>query len=374
MSGAYGEETRDHPPVTRNTRLGYVPALDGIRGLAILLVLADHFLRLPGGFYGVDLFFVLSGFLITTLLLEERANTGRVALRAFYLRRARRLLPALVTVLVFTCLLAAFAFATGSYWSGRKLAEGAAVCLLYSANVFRMLGHTLPLNLTPMWSLAEEEQFYFIWPALFIVLSTRLRPARLGLLLGTLAVAMTAWTVGLTLHGGATGRVYFGPDTRSTGLLIGSTFAAVRASGLRLPRIPLAAPIALAGIVALAALVHIGTTFAYAAGFPLVELSGVALIVAALAHSRLLAFRPLVWVGTISYGVYVWMATAAIVALHGSIPLILALVLGWMSTRWIEQRFRRRSRTAGTDAHPQAKPHAKRALEHPQPAFEQAAS
>ena len=348
--------------MTRNTRLGHVPALDGIRGLAILLVVAYHFLGLPGGFYGVDLFFVLSGFLITTLLLEEHAATGRVSLRAFYLRRARRLLPALAAVLAFTCLLAALAFATGRYGSGRSLTEGVAACLFYAANVFRMLGHALPLNLTPMWSLAEEEQFYFIWPALFILLSARLRPARLGLLLGILAIAMTAWTAGITLHGGATGRVYFGPDTRSTGLLIGSAFAAARAAGLRIPRIPLAAPIALAAVAALAALVH-GGTFAFAAGFPLVELAGLALIVAALADSRLLAVRPLVAVGTISYGVYVWMATVAIVAPHGIIPLVAALGIGWLSTRWIEQPFRRRSRPATDDVSPQAKHHPVRALE-----------
>ncbi|HJU37756.1 MAG TPA: acyltransferase [Gaiellaceae bacterium] len=152
--------------MTGDRRLGYVPALDGIRGLAILLVVAYHFLGLPGGFYGVDLFFVLSGFLITTLLLEERAATGRVSLRAFYLRRARRLLPALGAVLAFTCLLAALAFATGEHGSGRRLAEGVAVCLFYSANVFRMLGHALPLNLTPMWSLAEEEQLGAVLPRL----------------------------------------------------------------------------------------------------------------------------------------------------------------------------------------------------------------
>ncbi|HJU37757.1 MAG TPA: hypothetical protein VJ716_10120 [Gaiellaceae bacterium] len=184
---------------------------------------------------------------------------------------------------------------------------------------------------------------------------------------------MTAWRAGITVHDGPTGRVYFGPDTRSTGLLIGSALAAARASGAHIPRIPLAAPIALAAIAALAALVH-GGTFADAAGFPLAELAGVALIAAALTDSRILAFGPLVRVGTISYGVYVWMATVAIVAPRGIVPLVAALGLGWLSTRWIEQPFRRRTRPATAEGRPQAKPQPAPVLERPQPALDQAAS
>jgi hypothetical protein len=139
-----------------------------------LLVLAYHFLGLPGGFYGVDLFFVLSGFLITTLLLQERTTTGRVSFGAFYARRARRLLPALVAVLGVACFMALVPPAGSGPGYGRFAIEGVLACLLYAANVFRMFGHLLPINLTPMWSLAEEEQFYFLWPALFVLLSRRL--------------------------------------------------------------------------------------------------------------------------------------------------------------------------------------------------------
>jgi peptidoglycan/LPS O-acetylase OafA/YrhL len=264
-----------------------------------LLVLAYHFLGLPGGFYGVDLFFVLSGFLITTLLLQERTTTGRVSFGAFYARRARRLLPALVAVLGVACFMALVPPAGSGPGYGRFAIEGVLACLLYAANVFRMLGHLLPINLTSMWSLAEEEQFHFLWPALFVLLSRRLDARRLAVVLFALAIAVSAWRAGVTLTDGATGRAYFGPDMRCSGLLLGSA----RAAGLRLPRIPLAALAALAVIGALAVFAHGSSEFAYVAGFPLAELAGIVLILAALGGSRVLTVPPLVWVGTISYGV-----------------------------------------------------------------------
>jgi peptidoglycan/LPS O-acetylase OafA/YrhL len=269
-----------------SARIGYVPGLDGIRGTAILLVLAYHFLGLPGGFYGVDLFFVLSGFLITTLLLQERTTTGRVSFGKFYARRARRLLPALVAVLGFACFMALVPPAGSGPEYGRLAIEGVLACLLYAANVFRMLGHLLPINLTPMWSLAEEEQFYFLWPALFVLLSRRLDARRLAAVLFALAIAVSAWRAGVTLTDGATGRVYFGPDMRCSGLLLGSALAAARAAGLRLPRIPFGSLAALAAIGALAVFAHGSSEFAYAAGFPLAEVAGIVLILAALGGSR----------------------------------------------------------------------------------------
>ena len=332
-------------------RIGYVPGLDGIRGMAILLVLAYHFVGLSGGFYGVDLFFVLSGFLITSLLLEERTKTGRVSIGAFYARRARRLLPALLAVLGVACCMAVVPPVGSAPGFSRLSLEGVAVCLLYSANVFRMLGHLLPINLTPMWSLAEEEQFYFVWPALFIVLSRRLSAGRLAAVLLAATIAVTAWRAGVTLTDGATGRIYFGPDMRCSGLLLGSALAAALAAGLRMPKIPFSSWIALAAIMTLAVLAHGSSAFAYAAGFPLAELAGLVLILAAIDGSRMLALPPLVWIGTISYGVYVWMATVAVFDRQGLVPLLVALGAGWASTRYIERPFRRRrERTARTTA------------------------
>ena len=235
---------------------------------------------------------------------------------------------------------------------GRLSLEGAAVCLLYAANIFRMLGHLLPINLTPMWSLAEEEQFYFIWPALFVLLSRKLSVGRLAAVLVAATIAVSAWRAGVTLTTGPTGRVYFGPDMRCSGLLLGSALASARAGGLRMPRIPMAPLAAVGAIFALAFFAHGSTTFAYAAGFPLAEVAGVVLILAALEGSWFLTLRPLVWVGTISYGVYVWMATVAAFDRQGVVPLLVSLGVGWASTRCIEQRFRRRRERVVTPTGP----------------------
>src|SRR5712671_6272444 len=130
-----------------SARLGYVPALDGVRGIAILAVIGNHFLGLSGGFFGVDVFFVLSGFLITTLLLEEHAASGGISFRRFYERRARRLLPALGVLLLFVGLLG---ISVGWFVIG-ELASG----LFYATNIVRAIGHphTFSGPVGHLWSL-----------------------------------------------------------------------------------------------------------------------------------------------------------------------------------------------------------------------------
>jgi peptidoglycan/LPS O-acetylase OafA/YrhL len=325
-------------------RLGYVPALDGIRGLAILAVVAYHFLGLPGGYFGVDLFFVLSGFLITTLLLEEREQTGRVSLWAFYARRARRLLPALGGVMAVTALLGGLAFAIGKDAVGVLSFEGIAVCAVFAANVVRMAGGSLPLELTPMWSLAQEEQFYLVWPAALGVLH-RDRPKRLAAALVACALAVIAWRAFLVVQHGLTPRVHYGPDTRCDGLLIGAALGAARSAGL-LSRLRLGSPrLAWAALAAFVAATSVPAgPLAYALVLPAVALIAVILIVSGVEHgSRLLAWRPLVWAGSISYGVYVWQATVFLFGGHGLVSAVVSVAAGWGSTRWIERRFRRRS-------------------------------
>jgi peptidoglycan/LPS O-acetylase OafA/YrhL len=325
-------------------RLGHVPALDGIRGLAIIAVVAYHFLGLPGGFFGVDLFFVLSGFLITTLLLEEREATGRVSLRSFYARRARRLLPALGGVLAFTALLGGLAFAVGQNAMGVLSFEGIAACAVFGANIVRMAGGSLPLELTPLWSLAQEEQFYLVWPAALGMLH-RGRPKRLAAALVGCALAVIAWRAFLVVQHGFTPRVHYGPDTRCDGLLIGAALAAARSAGLL--RIHVSAAWAWAALVAFAGatLVHAGPV-AYALVLPAVAVVAVLLIVTAVDGSRLLAWRPLVWTGSISYGIYVWQATVFLFGGRGIVPAIASVGAGWASTRWIERRFRLRRAAA----------------------------
>ena len=147
-------------------RLGYRPAYDGIRALAVLAVFLDHGrTRLHGGFVGVDVFFVLSGFLITTLLVEESAVAGRVDLRSFYGRRVRRLLPALVVALVLVGGLYAFMPKINHGWS---FGPTAFAVLAYAGNWVTVLVDPVTQNtlgaLTHTWSLAIEEQFYLLWP------------------------------------------------------------------------------------------------------------------------------------------------------------------------------------------------------------------
>src|SRR5882672_8926270 len=158
--------TVDTPaPATLNTdrgtvRLGYRPSLDGVRAIAILAVLACHCEWLQSGYLGVDVFFALSGFLITSLLLEEYTATGTITLRWFYARRALRLLPALLGLLVVGT--SVILFTVPAEYGPLALHEAAAV-LFYVANWAWLIG--LPLGLYGhTWSLAIEEQFYMLWP------------------------------------------------------------------------------------------------------------------------------------------------------------------------------------------------------------------
>jgi peptidoglycan/LPS O-acetylase OafA/YrhL len=332
-------------------RLGYVPALDGVRGIAILLVIAFHYFGVAGGATGVDVFFVLSGFLISTLLLEERTAAGRVDLRAFYVRRARRLFPALAAVmLVYLAVTAAVgddrivaALAGISYVANILLASG--------SSVFRGSG------LTHLWSLAEEEQFYVIWPALLILLA-RSRRALMLIVAGYLL--LSAWRAGLWIHGAAVYRIYDGPDTRATALVAGAGLAVYRHRyGLRAGE--------WAGQLGACAVLF-GVFFGWAVNFwptlgqPTFEIGIVLLIAAALSETSIargLATRPLVWVGKRSYSLYLWQFVgAACVYLFGAgIPatiagIALAFICADLSYRFVETPFRRRRSEEAGQQHP----------------------
>jgi peptidoglycan/LPS O-acetylase OafA/YrhL len=328
-------------------KLGYVPALDGLRGVAILLVVAYHFFGLQGGFFGVDVFFVLSGFLITTLLLEEHFDCGRISLRRFYARRARRLLPALGCVLMFSLLVAAANLQAGLTEFAWVRAKAVAACLFYAGNLVRAFGHQLPIELSPFWSLGQEEQFYIVWPALLIVvLRFRVRPARLAVALLSVGSLVIVWRIALLVSGASTDRVVFGPDAHSDGLLFGAALAAARFSGsLRIKRAAARSAAAGVAVVVILSVFVSGTRLGYMIGYPAIEVASVGLIVAAIAGSRLLSWRPLVWVGTISYGLYVWQGPVLLLFGHGVIAASIAVALGYGSTRWIEAPFRRRRAT-----------------------------
>src|SRR4029453_16818001 len=176
---------------------GFRPDVEGLRGIAVLVVLLFHanLAGLPGGFVGVDVFFVISGFLITGLLLREHGRTGRIGLLQFYARRARRLLPAATVVLVVTLIVAMNVVAPLDR-PGVGL-DGAAAALsianirfaLAAGDYFSVV--TLPSPFLHFWSLAVEEQFYLVWPALILVVSRGSRPAR-GVGLALLAIVATS--------------------------------------------------------------------------------------------------------------------------------------------------------------------------------------
>jgi peptidoglycan/LPS O-acetylase OafA/YrhL len=308
--------------------MGYQPGLDGVRALAIIGVLLYHadFDWLPGGFLGVDVFFVLSGFLITTLIIEEFERSGRVDFRRFYIRRARRLLPALFLMLfvvgVFVALFARDA--------ARAFGEDAASALLYVTNwwfifadqsYFESIGR--PALLRHLWSLAVEEQFYLIWPAIaYLLLRRNGRPLVRWVALGA-ALLSTAWMAFVVQQSGApefadASRAYFGTDTHLMGLLIGAALATVWRPG-QLPTVirPQARVIltaigvaAILGTIWFFVFVTQFTGWLYRGGFLILALV-VALVIATATHpalpiGRWLGSQPWRYIGQRSYGLYLW--------------------------------------------------------------------
>ena len=299
--------------------LGYRPALDGVRGLAVLAVVAFHLGApwLRGGFIGVDVFFVLSGFLITALLLGEYGATGRLDLPAFWARRARRLLPALLLLLL---VLGAWAAWLAPPETAAALRGDALAALLYVAN-WRFvatgesyLASTAPSPLLHTWSLGVEEQWYLLMPLLLVAV-LRLRGGRTRVLapvLLVLAVASAALMLVLDATGAGHARVYYGTDTRVFELLLGAALAAaVHTRGLPRPR---AADVAgAAGLVGLgvAAVVLTATSpTLFRGGLVLVALGAAGVVVAAATTGTItatvLGWLPLRVVGIVSYGLYLW--------------------------------------------------------------------
>jgi peptidoglycan/LPS O-acetylase OafA/YrhL len=267
-----------------------------------------------GGVSGVTLFFVLSGFLITSLLVEEMRETARLDASAFYRRRALRLLPALALLIV--VVVVHHVAATHFSWIPNDAAPGRLWTMVlattfYCANWFRAFGHTLG-HLSHTWSLAIEEQFYLAWPALLLVLRPPTRTARRWRIAMVLTTAAVGTAVGLRFaewHGDASiNRVYFGTDTRADAPLIGCLLALWLTAGrqvrvVRLLWLPL-------GLLALAVSTwDYSNGFAYTWGPTLAALGGVAIIawnVTRGAASRILTFTPLRHLGRISYGLYLW--------------------------------------------------------------------
>ena len=313
--------------------LGHVPALDGLRGVAILLVLASHSgWQLLGGGLGVDLFFCLSGFLITALLLGEWSERGRVSFADFYRRRALRLLPALMLVSAVTLAL---------YPAGYRQAL---IGVTYVANFARLSGEGLGA-FTHFWSLAQEEQFYLVWP---LALITALRFPRVILpMLGLLFVA-------ISLHGltaSSYERLWYGPDMHSGGLVLGAVAGVLYIRGVNL-RTPV-------GLAVLVGIVCVAVFSESNAGFvlPIFAVAGSVVVLAVAQGSlRSLELRPLRYAGKISYGLYLWHYLVFIL-IGWELGLPLSVACAVLSYRYVEQPFlRRKALRAGAPQSATTKP------------------
>jgi peptidoglycan/LPS O-acetylase OafA/YrhL len=343
-------------------RRGYVPALDGLRALAVLSVLVYHTWNiLPGGWVGVDVFFVLSGYLITAILLDERGRTGTISLGQFYLRRALRLLPALAL-----CVTMAVALAeTQGPGLTDVTTKEAAAAALYVANWWQVVTPHAPLGLLAhTWSLSIEEQFYLVWPALLWgLLALRGHRAVLCAALAGTALVLVHRLM-LVKSMSLPFLTYYRTDTRADTLLIGAALAALAARGM-LARIPgwalrLAAAAGIGGLGAVS--VRFGVAPLDGTGFTLVALAAAAVVAAVVApHGwpllhRALSWRPLVAVGRVSYGVYlfhivIWQGLLAPHISRGPLAALLTTVLTLAvaagSYRYVETPFLRMKNRIG---------------------------
>jgi peptidoglycan/LPS O-acetylase OafA/YrhL len=315
-----------------------------VRAVAVALVLADHggIPGMGGGFLGVDVFFVLSGFLITSLLLDELGRSGRIDLGDFWIRRARRLLPALVLMVL--------AVAIGRQFFSREAVAGlrddAVAAFFWVANWMFVADKTdyfsqgaPPSPLQHAWSLGVEEQYYIVWPLLLVavavLLAARARrrqgSATVGgvrltvFLLAALGALGSAAAALLLASDGSRDRVYFGTDTRAQALLVGAAASALLVGdwaslnrGWSLIRSRwgrwIARLLPVIGLVLLAAAAHYATGSAreFRSGLLIAVAIAAVLVIAPVALDQrgpvaaVLAWRPLAWLGTISYGVYLW--------------------------------------------------------------------
>lgn len=350
--------------VSRGVTLGYRPALDGIRALAIACVVLHHTIGFPAtGFTGVDLFFVLSGFLITTLLLEEHARHGRVSLGNFYRRRALRLLPALFVLLgVFLAYSVLKVLIRGG--SLDQAIFGVVAGIGYFSNIAMATDPTaMPNELRHLWSLAIEEQFYLLWPPILLLLfRARLRLALFAL--GALVALSLGQQIRLYLEGAGAERIAFGTDTRSTSILLGCMVAVALATAAR-PRIEALArtlaPLAIACFLALLAVLP-GLRL-FSAWVLLFALSCACLIVLALdgrsSFARALSVRPMVFLGRISYSLYLWhipiywvLGLGAYAELMDAPALALSLGCAVASYYLVELPFLRRKRQSRRSTEP----------------------
>jgi peptidoglycan/LPS O-acetylase OafA/YrhL len=325
---------------TRHPTLRYLPGLDGLRAISVLAVIVFHHYLVggheigwaPGGFLGVEVFFVVSGYLITSLLLNERRETGRVSMKAFYLRRARRLLPALYLLLAVVV-----AWSLLFVPDAIPMLKGDVIAALtYTSNWWQIISHrsyfaeaVRPEVLKHLWSLAIEEQFYIAWPFLLMLGLRRLGRERMLVTIIGAALASTL-LLALLAHGNID-NAYYNTFSRLSGLLLGSAlafpYAPYRIRGV--PGRGVRVALDVAGAVGLFLLLasfgmlhHFGingflfpstqhdSLSVFYGGFLFVDIATCLVILAAVHPvsdvGRALGWKPLRWIGVRSYGLYLW--------------------------------------------------------------------
>lgn len=342
------------------TRFGFNPGLDGLRAIAVGFVLAEHGdFHAPGGYHGVEVFFVISGYLITSLLLSEFRSTGRIHFRHFYWRRLVRLGPAFVVIVLVTV---AWLFATG-----RPLVEwwaGAVGSLTYTTDILSLFP-TVPVShyFQWSWSLGIEEHFYLLWPFIVVLLVRWGRFVPSIVILTLLALTdflVRQWSLG---HGASVNVILFGPFSHYDALLLGCILGLVLA---RFPsgRVLWWASNILGPIGAIILVRVIVTGHGVIQGFPdpyaFGQTAFAALAVVAWVarnplgwFSRVMAFRPLAFLGRLSYSIYLWniiflWAFVDLVGLRpasshwGVLWVVIVVGVAWLSYRFVETPLRRR--------------------------------
>jgi peptidoglycan/LPS O-acetylase OafA/YrhL len=369
--GVAVERTPVRKPSWQTRPLGYQPALDGLRALAVGLVIAYHlgYSAVAGGYIGVEVFFVLSGWLVCALLMNEHQRTGIIGLTSFWLRRARRLLPAMVVVIAGTVAVASLA-------QPERLAQlrtqGVAALayhlnwrlLLDDQSYFEAAGG--PSALEHLWSLSIEEQFYLVFPLLCGFVLTRWSRKRAVAVVAGAALLSTVVRMALYEPAADPSRIYFGTDTRAAGLLLGVALGLFWTPNRLRPHTSPRFIAALDGVALAGAAVLAWYTFgldesrpaAFLGGFTAAQVATLALIAVAVYPApsravRLLSARPLRWVGQRSYGIYLihWPVIVFLSTAPGEqpeSPLTVAAQLGLivglaaLSYRVIEQPIRHR--------------------------------